>query len=222
MKKEIRSFVADELEIREEEGQPAKVSGYAAVFERLSLDMGFREKISRGAFTKSIETRNIKALWNHDTSRPLANTKAGTLKLEENQKGLRFEMELDRESTWGKDAEIAIRRGDCDGVSFGFSVPEGGDTWNNSDPSHPVRTLTEVDLFEVSPCTFPAYPQTSVSVRSAEEVLSDYHSAQAVEDRNASESQEAADAEAKRESQEATLKAELELIEIKHKGVQPK
>ena len=210
MKKEIRTFEAQDMEIRTEEDNAPVVRGYAAVFDKLSVDMGFREKIAPGAFAKSIEKNNIKALWNHNTDFPLANTKAGTLTLKEDSKGLRFELELP-DSTWGKDAEIAIRRGDCDGVSFGFRV--NVDEWENSNQEKPVRTLRDVELFEISPTPFPAYPQTSLNVRSADEVFEDYQAAQAAEDREAAESQKAIAAE-QRESQKVSH--ELELIEIKN------
>src|SRR5690606_22998393 len=115
-------FPIEDMEIRSEKGKPTIVRGYAAVFEKLSVPMyGFREKIRAGAFEKSIEKNNIKSLWNHNADYPLGSTKAGTLKLEEDDKGLSFELELP-DNSWGRDVEIAVRQKDADGVSFGFTV----------------------------------------------------------------------------------------------------
>src|SRR5690606_4918999 len=152
------------MEVRSEEGKPTILRGYAAVFEKLSVPLfGFREKIRKGAFAKSLEKNNIKALWNHNPDFPLGSTKGGTLKLEEDDKGLRFELELP-DNSWGRDAEIAVRRKDVDGVSFGFSVNK--DEWDRSNEKEPIRTLVDVNLIEISPTPFPAYPATSVSARS--------------------------------------------------------
>lgn len=165
-----RRFIAlDELEIRAEDGQAA-IKGYAAVFEKLSEKMwGFREKIQAGAFASSLKSkRNIKALWNHNPDYPLGSTKNSTLTLEEDKKGLRFELVLP-ETSWGKDALESIKRGDTDGVSFGFRTKK--DAWDESDEKNIVRTLVEVDLIEISPTPFPAYPQTNVGVRSLQDIF---------------------------------------------------
>lgn len=164
MKIERRNFPIEDMEVRSEEGKPTILRGYAAVFEKLSVPLfGFREKIRKGAFAKSLEKNNIKALWNHNSDYPLGSTKGGTLKLEEDDKGLRFELELP-DNSWGRDAEIAVRRKDVDGVSFGFNVNK--DEWDRSNEKEPIRTLVDVNLIEISPTPFPAYPATSVSARS--------------------------------------------------------
>ena len=179
MKKEIRCFDSEQLEIREEEGQEKRIAGYAAMFNKWSVDMGFREKIAQGAFEKSIDAGKVRALWNHNSDMPLGNQKRGTLTLDEDEKGLLFEIELP-DNSWGRDAEIAIKRGDVEGMSFGFSVNQ--DYWDDSKPDKLTRTLLDVDLHEISPVTFPAYQQTSVSVRSADEVLEEYRAGQSQED----------------------------------------
>jgi HK97 family phage prohead protease len=165
---ERRYIPIEELEVRADDGQAA-IKGYAAVFEKLSGKMwGFREKIQAGAFASSlISKRNIKALWNHNPDYPLGATKNETLTLEEDEKGLRFELVLP-DTTWGKDALESIKRGDTDGVSFGFRTKK--DAWDETDPKNIVRTLVDVDLIEISPTPFPAYPQTSVGVRSHQEI----------------------------------------------------
>lgn len=166
---ERRFILLDGLEIRAEDGQ-ATIKGYAAVFEKLSEKMwGFREKIQAGAFASSLKSkRNIKALWNHNPDYPLGSTKNNTLTLEEDEKGLKFELILP-ETNWGKDALESIKRGDTDGVSFGFRTKK--DAWDESDEKNIVRTLIDVDLIEISPTPFPAYPQTNVGVRSLKEIF---------------------------------------------------
>lgn len=166
---ERRFIPIEDLEIRAED-TGAAIKGYAAVFEKLSVKMwGFREKIQAGAFTNSLNSnRNIKALWNHNPDYPLGGTRNSTLTLEQDKKGLGFELVLP-ETTWGKDALESIKRGDTDGVSIGFRVIK--DAWDESDPKNIVRTLVDVDLIEISPTPFPAYPQTNVGVRSHKEIF---------------------------------------------------
>lgn len=164
MKIEKRSFNLTEVEVRNEDDKP-KITGYAAEFEKLSHPLwGFREKIRKGTFQRSISdpNANIKALWNHNTDFVLGSTRNGSLKLWEDDRGLKFELEPPN-TQWGKDALESIRRGDVDGVSFGFAVKT--DEWDETEEGT-IRTLIDVDLYEISPTPFPAYPQTSVSARS--------------------------------------------------------
>lgn len=171
MKIERRNYPITDMEVRSEEGKPTTLRGYAAVFDSLSVPLyGFREKIQKGAFAESLSKNNVKALWNHNSDFPLGSTNGGTLKLEEDERGLLFELELP-DNSWGKDAAIAIQRKDVDGVSFGFSVKK--DCWDHSNPNSPIRTLEDVDLIEISPTPFPAYPATNVSARSIAEAFKD-------------------------------------------------
>ena len=182
---ERRFIPLEELEIRAGD-DGAAIKGYAAVFEKLSGKMwGFREKIQSGAFASSLNSkRNIKALWNHNPDYPLGSTKNSTLMLEEDEKGLRFELVLP-ETNWGKDALESIKRGDTDGVSFGFRTKK--DAWDETDPKNIVRTLVDVDLIEISPTPFPAYPQTSVGVRSFQEIFESHKAERNQEEPGASE-----------------------------------
>lgn len=137
--------------------------GYAAVFNSASEPLPFTEVIERGAFARSLKSRNdVKLLINHDTGRVLGSTRAGTLRLVEDETGLRAEADLPP-TTDGKDISISLQRGDIRSMSFGFTVPAGGDSWNADGT---VRTLKSVRLHEVSIVTFPAYEATSASVRS--------------------------------------------------------
>ena len=154
LKMEQRINVTD-FEIREE-GDGMTLTGYASVFGQPSEPLPFREYVAPGAFTRSLKSRNdVKLLWNHDTGTVLGSTRAGTLKLVEDTKGLRVEASLP-ETTAGKDAAILIRRGDVTGFSFGFSVIK--DSWNKEGTE---RTLNQVRLHEVSLTPFPAYTQTN-------------------------------------------------------------
>jgi HK97 family phage prohead protease len=146
-----------EFEIREE-GDGMTFSGYAAVFDSPSEPLPFIERIQRGAFRKSLRSRNdVKFLYNHDSGEILGSTRAKTVNLYEDERGLRVEGTLPN-TTRGRDVAELLRRGDLDSMSFGFSVPSGGDTWN-SDGSE--RTLKSVRLHEVSLVAFPAYPGTA-------------------------------------------------------------
>ena len=143
--------------------------GYAAVFNSPSEPLPFIERIAPGAFKRSIEARNdIKMLWNHDTGMILGSSRAGTLKLYEDERGLKVRAELPNTSA-GRDAAELLKRGDVDSMSFGFSVPAGGDEWS-ADGSQ--RTLKSIRLHEVSIVAFPAYSGTAgtTSVRGLDKV----------------------------------------------------
>jgi HK97 family phage prohead protease len=157
-----------QFEVREtDEGM--SFSGYAAVFNSDSQPLPFTERIAPGAFRGSLRNRNdIKLLWNHDTASVLGSTRAGTLKLTEDNRGLYVEAMLPN-TTVGRDAKELISRGDVDAMSFGFTVARGGDEWS-SDGS--TRTLTKIVLHEVSIVAFPAYTATagSTAVRGLDKV----------------------------------------------------
>ena len=164
---ETRRITVNEFEIREDVAtEGMRFAGYAAVFDSPSEPLPFIEQIRPGAFATSLSSRNeIKMFVNHDTTRVLASKRAGTLRLSEDSHGLRVEADLPP-TTDGKDLAILMRRGDVDSMSFGFSVPKGGDAWS---PDGATRELREVRLHEVSIVTaFPAYAATSAGVRSLE------------------------------------------------------
>lgn len=160
MKHETRNFEAD-FQLRAE-GDGMTFIGYAAKFNSPSEDLGgFIETIEPGAFRKSLRSRNdVKLLVNHDSGRVLASSRAGTMKLYEDEVGLRVEASLAPTSE-GKDLAILLRRGDLNKMSFGFSVMK--DSWN-SDMTQ--RTLKSVRLWEVSVVSMPAYSQTEAMMRS--------------------------------------------------------
>jgi HK97 family phage prohead protease len=158
MAKVEQRISVSEFEIREDESGMT-FEGYAAIFDSPSEPLPFIERIKRGAFNRSLkQARNdIKLLWNHDTSAVLGSTRAGTLRLVEDDRGLKVSATLPN-TTSGRDAAVLLKRGDVDSMSFGFSVPAGGDTWNQDGSE---RTLKSVRLHEVSIVAFPAYTSTA-------------------------------------------------------------
>lgn len=165
MKIERRAFPLTEIRMIEDNNAP-KITGYAAVFNELSEDLGgFREKIAPGAFTKTLQTADVRALWNHDPNFVLGRNRSGTLSLQEDERGLRIEI-TPPETQWAKDLITSMKRGDVDQMSFGFRTVL--DDWETKDKEN-IRILKEVELFDVSIVTYPAYPQTSVQARSLTE-----------------------------------------------------
>lgn len=145
------------------------LAGYAAVYNSHSQDLGgFVERIMPGAFTRSLtKPEAIRALYEHDQQRMLGRVGSGTLKLEENSKGLYFELFLPNTS-YGRDLGVLVKRGDINGCSFGFQVPAGGDHWELRD-GQLMRDLLNVDLREITITGNPAYLDTTVAVRSKEQ-----------------------------------------------------
>lgn len=163
-------------ETRDGEAQaPPRVVGYAAVWDSPSepiewLDakgnlVRFRETIARGAFAASILDCDCRALFNHDPSLILGRNRAGTLRLTEDDHGLRYECDLP-DVSYARDLAVSLRRGDITGSSFAFVVI--ADEWHDpeagSDLAH--RRITKAHLFDVSPVTYPAYQASSSAVRS--------------------------------------------------------
>jgi HK97 family phage prohead protease len=161
LKLETRILDVDTFEVRED-SDGMHLEGYAAVFNSRSENLGgFTETIQPGAFRSSLRSRNdIKLLWNHQSGAVLGSTRAGTLSLVEDDKGLRVSATLPN-TTHGRDASELIRRGDVTAFSFGFSLPtRGGDSWSDDGTE---RVLKSVRLHEVSLVAFPAYPGTAGS-----------------------------------------------------------
>lgn len=147
-------------------GDPRTLTGYAALFDTLSVDLwGFKEEIAPGAFAGSLKN-DIRALWQHDTAQPLARTANSTLKLWEDSKGLAFEMVLP-DTTLGRDAYTNVQSGLVDQMSFGFCILPDGEKWRTEEDNQIIRRLTNIDLREISPVTWAAYPATNVSARAA-------------------------------------------------------
>jgi uncharacterized protein len=148
--------------------------GLAAAYNSLSGDIGgFKERIAPGAFTRALNSHaDVRCLVNHDPSQILGRTKSGTLTLSDSAEGLRFLCRLNPESVAHKNIYTAVQCGDIDQCSFAFVTAANGDRYetakNGSGHFYSLRTLTDVDLFDVSIVTYPAYPNgTRVQARSA-------------------------------------------------------
>lgn len=157
---------AQPLEIRQDEGEAIRVSGYAAVFgEETNIGGMFTEVIDKGAFTNALSRQDdVVFLVNHD-GLPLARTRSGTLKLTEDERGLYMETELD-----GSDPDVRaivpkMKRGDLDKMSFAF-VPKRQE-WDDSGEI-PKRTIQDLELHDVAIVTTPAYDGTEIGLRSLE------------------------------------------------------
>ena len=162
---EFRSFTG---ELRAD-GDGNTFVGYAAVFNSPSEPLPFVERIAPGAFSKTLRERkrDIRLYVNHDSNLVLASRRSGTLRLSEDERGLRVEADLPDTSA-GRDIRELMRTGVVDKMSFGFQVDRRGDRWSDDGME---RTLTSVRLFEVSVVTgFPAYESTMATVRSLEKL----------------------------------------------------
>jgi HK97 family phage prohead protease len=154
------------VEIRAE-GESRKVAGYGAVFNSETVIGGaFREVILPGAFQRAVDG-DVFSFFNHDQSMVLGRTKSGTLRLSEDDSGLRYEVDLPDTSA-ARDLQISMDRGDVDGSSFQFDIPKGGDEWDFSGDL-PLRTIRSANLYEVGPVTMPAYPDATAALRSLDD-----------------------------------------------------
>lgn len=166
---ERRVFNLTNCEVRasaDADGAPV-FSGYAAVFNELSVNLGgFRERIQPGCFRNAVdEGQDVRFLINHDSNLILGRTTAGTVTLTEDEVGLRVECPLPNIS-YARDLAVSMERGDINQMSFGFFTV--ADEWNETDPESglPIRELLRANLFDVSAVTYPAYPDTTAAVAS--------------------------------------------------------
>lgn len=139
--------------------------GYAAVFNSdTTIGDYFIERIDPAAFDKAIGG-DVRALVDHDTGRVIGRTKNGTLRLAVDSRGLKVEIDVP-DTTDGNDLWTLVERGDVSGMSFGFRVTK--QEWDETGDL-PVRTILEVELYEVSAVAFPAYDDTEIGVRALQE-----------------------------------------------------
>lgn len=187
MKVERRTFKFTELRFAEN----GEITGHAAVFEQLSTDLGgFREKIAATAFDRALgEGQDVRALFNHDPNFVIGRTKSGTLTLRNDGHGLAVSI-MPPDTQWARDLQSSIKRGDIDQMSFQFRTKK--DQWEKRSDGEIVRTLLDVDLYDVSPVTFPAYPDTDLQARGVCVVPEDL-TAKAAELRSAEDKQDKPD-----------------------------
>ena len=153
---EVRAIATDSTSLR--------IGGYAAQFNKEATGLSFREVIAPGAFTRTLQSGEpVFLLVNHDTdSLPLASTQSGTMALRQDETGLYMEADLDPNNPRAQELASAVSRGDVSKMSFAFTVEPGGDTREAG-----LRTLQDLNLFEVSVVTWPAYDATTVGMRTA-------------------------------------------------------
>lgn len=169
MEKEQRSLtLAPEIREKQNDDEPSKIVGYAVKWGQRSNTMGyyykFEERFEKGAFFDAIQG-DVIAAWNHNWNELLGRSTSGTLILEEDDIGLRYEIAM---PSWAEKYVETVQRGDVSGSSFTF-VPEV-EEWDETNEIA-VRTIKKAKLYEVSPVIHPAYPQSEAGVRSMQDVF---------------------------------------------------
>lgn len=141
------------------------LAGYGAVFGSRSKPLGgFVEEIARGA---KVEFEDVHATYNHSPDQLLGRVKSGTLRVTIDDVGIRYSVDLPN-TTAGRDVRELVERGDVDGSSFAFDTLD--DEWSRKDDIT-LRTLKAVKVYELGPVAFPAYPDTTVAVRSLQALV---------------------------------------------------
>lgn len=147
-----------------EDGEDIVIEGYFAVFNsNYEIAPGMSESIAPGAFSNSI-SGDVRALINHDTTLVLGRTAAHTLELREDNRGLWGRIVINPNDTDAMNARARVLRGDVSQCSIGFNIRHEDTEIREDGSVH--WTIREVDLWEVSVCTFPAYEETNISARS--------------------------------------------------------
>lgn len=166
---ERRVIKTEPFQTREENGK-RYLDGYYSVFNReYEVCPGWVETIAPGAFSRTLrEGKDVKVLWNHNTDIVLGSTENRTAVLSEDETGLHGPVEINEQDQDAKNGYARVARGDVRGCSFGFDIREMEESWDE-DGTYRTR-LTDVELYEVSPCTFPAYAQTSIQARAKAEL----------------------------------------------------
>lgn len=164
--RQLRS-VATKFETREDGDEHVPhITGYFATFSDIyEIAPGMTESIAKGAFSRSLGG-DIRALVNHDTTLVLGRTKAHTLVLKEDEHGLWGDITINPNDVDAMNLYERVKRGDVDQCSFGFEIVSEESDFKADGSVH--WTLTDVNLFEVSACTFPAYKETNISARTAD------------------------------------------------------
>lgn len=150
-----------------QEGDTPHISGYFAVFNsNYEIWPGMTESIAPGAFSNTLAGGDVRALVNHDTTLVLGRTKAHTLELKEDERGLWGDVTINPEDRDAMNLYARVQRGDVDQCSFGFDILKEDVDCREDGSTH--WTIREVELYEVSACTFPAYEETNISARTAQ------------------------------------------------------
>lgn len=158
---ERRTFL-EPVEFRKQ-GDTLTAAGYAYVFGKRSQNLGgFVEEVAPGFGKKSLQEQDVRALFNHDPNYLLGRMGAGTLRMEEDDTGGAYEIDLP-DTTAGRDVARLLERQDIPGSSFGFRTVE--DEWGETEQGFPLRTLKQGSLRDVGPVVFPAYTDSTAALR---------------------------------------------------------
>ena len=164
---EKRLLPSDQAEFRiAENGDTKTVTGYAALYNTRSVDLGgFEEVLEPGCFDSVMETNpDVFALFNHDPDSILARSTSGTLKLSLDEKGLAYSFEMP-DTTLGNDLSVLMKRGDIRGSSFAFVT--GKAEFRSDDSGKSVRYISNIaSLHDVAVVSTPAYPKAGAAIRS--------------------------------------------------------
>lgn len=164
LRREVRP-IKTEFTARNDEGAPT-IEGYFAVFNSIyEIAPGMTESVAPGAFSQTL-SGDIRALTNHDTTLVLGRTKAHTLELREDEHGLWGRVAINPNDSDAMNLYERVKRGDVDQCSFGFDILAEETDFRDDGSIH--WTIREVELYEVSACTFPAYQETNISARAAD------------------------------------------------------
>ena len=156
---------ATEFKTRDDNGN-LSIEGYFAVFDSIyEIAPNMTESIAHGAFDNTISD-DIRCLINHDTTLVLGRTKAGTLQLRTDARGLWGHVDINPNDVDAMNLYNRVQRGDVDQCSFGFDIIDEETEFRDDGSIH--WTIKEVKLYEVSPCTFPAYEETNIAARTKE------------------------------------------------------
>ena len=162
-RREVRP-IATQFTARDDENPT--IEGYFAVFNSIyEIAPGMTESVKPGAFSRTL-SGDIRALTNHDTTLVLGRTKAHTLELREDEHGLWGKININPKDADAMNLYERVKRGDVDQCSFGFEIVNEETDFRDDGSVH--WTITDVNLFEVSACTFPAYQETNIAARASE------------------------------------------------------
>ncbi|CAM3793854.1 HK97 family phage prohead protease [Weissella cibaria] len=171
--KNIGRNITFDVKDKSSHGIIGELSGYALKFNKSSIESGpFIEYIDSSAFD-GVDLSKVLALYDHDYANILGRVDAGTLKLEVNEIGLKFQIQVP-DTTTGRDVYANVKAGNLKGMSFGFKVAKGGDVWERA--NKPIRVITQIQQFlEISVVSIPAYEDTNIVVTRSMRALVDHN-----------------------------------------------
>lgn len=164
MNTEYRAVEIDSGELRSstDDNSIGQISGYAIVWDTPSTNLPFIEVIQKGAL-EGVDLSETLALYDHNFANVLGRADANTLKLNVDDHGLHFVLDIP-DTTLGHDVYTNIKNGNLRGLSFRFTIADGGERWQHID-GQPTRVISKIDTMrEISLVSVPAYDDTSVEV----------------------------------------------------------